>query len=157
MTSIDPDLEIIANSLRMLPPWDWDDGEHSWWARYAELCGEATTGHRVEAYSRRYLGEKLSWVATARPEHGGPGCANQWEAHERAKYVLMFFDIDHPAMHAHLDAVTPTFDPLIPGTIGRRWAHTPCTAAWRVIVATEPANHYSHNFAVPDRWWREDN
>ena len=41
MTSIDPDLVIIANSLRMLPTWDWDDGDHSWWARYAQLCGEA--------------------------------------------------------------------------------------------------------------------
>jgi hypothetical protein len=153
MTNIDPDLEIIANSLRMLPAWDWDDGDRSWWARYTQLCGEAAPDHRGEGYSRTYLGEKLSWVATSKPEHGGPGCQNMQEAHERATYVLMFFDINHPAMHEHLDAVTPTFDPLIPGTIGRRWAETLCAAAWRVIVATEPDNIYSHNFAVPDYPW----
>jgi len=36
----------------------------------------------------------------------------------------MFFDIDHPALHEHLDAVAGTFSPLIPGSVGRRWAQT---------------------------------
>lgn len=49
--------------------------------------------------------------------------------------------------------MTPTFNPLIPGTIGRRWAETLCAAAWRVLVATEPDNHYSHDFSVPEYPW----
>ena len=32
---------------------------------------------------------------------------------------------------------------------GRRWSEGICAAAWRVLVATEPDNVYSHNFSVP--------
>ena len=151
MTSIDPDLEIIANSLRMLPTWDWDDGDGSWWARYLQLCGEAARDHRAESYSET-ISAKNSPGSPPLSQNAAALAPDMWEAHECAKYVLMFFDINHPAMYEHLDAVTPTFNAVIPGTIGRRSAETICAAAWRVIVATEPNNHYSHNFSVPDPW-----
>ena len=68
-------------------------------------------------------------------------------AGDRAKYVLMFFD--NPALYEHLDAVAGTWGPQVPGGVGRRWSEGICAAAWRVLVATEPDNVYSHNFSVP--------
>src|SRR5947209_8372285 len=59
----------------------------------------------------------------------------------------MFFD--NPALYEHLDAVAGTWHPQVPGAVGRRWSEGICAAAWRVLVATEPDNVYSHNFPCP--------
>jgi hypothetical protein len=75
------------------------------------------------------------------------GQGDRQVAGDRAKYVLMFFD--NPVLYEHLDAVAGTWDPPVSGAVGRRWSEGICAAAWRVLVATEPDNVYSHNFAVP--------
>jgi hypothetical protein len=130
--NIDDDLEFISNSLRMLPRWDWDEG--GWWPQFGELAG----------FSEDYLTEKMAWITTYWRK---AGVRDRQVAGDRAKYVLMFFD--NPALYEHLDAVAGTWDPQVPGGVGRRWSEGICAAAWRVLVATEPDNVYSHNFSVP--------
>jgi len=88
--NIDDDLEFISNSLRMLPPWDWDEG--GWWPQF-ELAGR----------SKAYLTERLAWITTVWRE---TGMGERELAGDRAKYVLMFFD--NPALYEHLDAVAGT-------------------------------------------------
>ena len=130
--SIDDDVEFISNSLRMLPPWDWDEG--GWWPKFGELA----------QFSEDYLTEKLAWITTVWQR---AGMGERESAGDRATYVLKFFD--NPALYEHLDAVAGTWDPQVPGGVGRRWSEGICAAAWRVLVATEPDNVYSHNFTVP--------
>lgn len=121
------DLEFISNSLRMLPTWD-----SAWWDEFIELTGQ----------SRNYLAEKLGMLTRAWPDDAG-------QIAYRVPYVLIFFD--NPALYEHFDGVTANWDTRIPGRIGQRWSQQLCAAAWRVLVAAEPRNPYSHKFQVPDR------
>ena len=50
--------------------------------------------------------------------------------------MLKYFDI--PALYEHLEEVAATWNPVVPGRVGMRWSETICSAAWRVLVATEP-------------------
>jgi len=90
--------------------------------------------------SMQYLKEKLGCVTSG---WGEPG---NHQISERAKYVLMIFD--NPALHEHLDAVQGTWNPQVPGAIGRRWADALCAAAWRLLVHTERDNLYGNNFTL---------
>jgi hypothetical protein len=130
-SQLDHDLEIISNSLRMLPSWQHDD----WWPQFSRK-----TGH-----SLAYLNKKIAWITTGWQK----ASSHRFEfAGDRATYVLMFFD--NPALYEHLDAVQPTWEPPVAGGVGRRWVEEICAAAWRVIVATEPDNVNSNNFSVSD-------
>ena len=128
---LEHDLEIISNSLLMLPSWQHAD----WWQQFSRTSGR----------SMQYLHEKMAWITRVWQQASSDRF--DW-AGDRAKYVLVFFD--NPALYEHLDAVQPTWDPPVAGSIGRRWAEEICAAAWRVIVATEPDNVYSNNFSIPD-------
>jgi hypothetical protein len=134
--NIDDDVEFISNSLRMLPPWDWDEG--SWWPQFGELAG----------FSKDYLTEKMAWITTVWRE---ADLGERELAGDRTKYVLMSFD--NPALYDHLDAVAGTWGPQVPGAVGRRWSEGISAAAWRVLVATEPDNVYRHNFAAPRSYY----
>lgn len=126
---LDHDLDVISNSLRMLPSWE----DERWWQELSQIT----------KWSLEYLEEKLEWITTVWRK----ASSNELEfAGDRAKYILMLFD--NPALYAHLDAVQPTWHPPVPGGIGRRWVEEICAAAWRVIVATESGNEYSSNFSV---------
>ncbi len=121
------DLEIISNSIRLLPQWDWGDVYSEaalvgWWSRFGELSGN----------SREYLFSKLTGIM----EELDP--MDRRRAGRACMYILLFFDI--PALYEHLDAVAGTWSPEVPGRVGRRWSETICAAAWRVFVATEPDN-----------------
>ena len=67
--------------------------------------------------------------------------------HDACIYVLKFFDI--PALYEHLDEVAATWKPVVPGRVGMRWSETICSAAWRVLVATEPYGMHAHDRFVP--------
>jgi hypothetical protein len=138
------DLRIIINSMRMLPPWvpaetvlpGLERGGPAWWSRFKEVN---------EGYSLRYLEEKLAVIMEdLDPDnHVGRG-----QIHEACIYVLMFFDI--PELYEHFDQVATTWIPVVPGTVGMRWSKTICSAAWRVLVATEPDDVHAHDrFAPP--------
>jgi hypothetical protein len=67
--------------------------------------------------------------------------------HMLPPWVLKFFDI--PALYEHLDEVAATWNPVVPGRVGMRWSETICSAAWRVLVATEPYGVHAHDRFVP--------
>jgi hypothetical protein len=90
----------------------------------------------------QYLKEKLGYITSSW------GAPDGHDISERAKYVLMIFD--NPALHEHLDAVQGTWNPQVPGAIGRRWAEALCAAAWRLLVHVEQDNLYSNNFTLHD-------
>ena len=144
---ITDDLDVIENSLRMLPAWSVDDlrpedqpinigppgqpryvyfDPGTWWERFAELSGD----------SHRYLHEKLAGIM---PElrAGQPSAA---------AYLLMFFD--NPAVHEHLDVVAGHWETKVPGRIGQRWAETLCAAAWRVLLASESPMRPDYHFTL---------
>jgi len=73
--------------------------------------------------------------------------AERYRIHDACIYVLMFFDI--PALHEHLDQVATTWIPVVPGRAGMRWSETICSAAWRVLVATEPDDIHAHDRFIP--------
>jgi hypothetical protein len=127
------DAEFIKSSVKMLPEW----GNQRWWNQFIEISG----------WSREYLGEKLRWFTGDWPEDNTEAC-------QGVPYVLMFFD--NPDLYELLDDVAPTWQARHPGRVGRRWSEEVCAAAWRVLVAAEPDNIYSHNFAVPDSYWQDD-
>lgn len=134
MLDIAADIELIANSLQKLPGWHWDHDD-DWWPRFAELTG----------FSRRYLAEKLAgltsvWDLTDRPT-----------ACEACRYVLMFFD--NSALYELLDLTESTWERPVSGRLGQRWSETICSAAWRVIVATQPEDRHSDAFSVHEDWW----
>jgi hypothetical protein len=121
------DLEIVANSIRLLPKWDWGDiyskeAPDGWWSRFGELSGN----------SREYLFEKLTAIIEELDSR------DRYRAGQACIYILMFFD--NPALYEHLDTVAGTWSPQIPGRAGKRWSETICAAAWRVFVATQPGN-----------------
>lgn len=132
--SLDEDVKIMLNSMRMLPPWTPDD---EWWDELSKLTGSG----EHEGFSQEYLEEKLAFIISE-PDPRRPRGA--WA--ERAKYVLMFFD--NPRLHPHLDAVQGTWNPQVPGGIGRRWSETLCAAAWRIIVHEDSTSPYSNRFTV---------
>jgi hypothetical protein len=122
------DLEIIINSMHMLPPWvppqGVGRGGAAWWSRFQEV---------KDGFSLQYLAEKLTLIM----EDLDPDTqAERHLIHEACIYVLMFFDI--PSLYEHLDKVANIWTPVVPGRAGRRWSETICSAAWRVLVATEP-------------------
>lgn len=131
------DLRIIINSMRMLPPWvpgevlipSLERGGAAWWSRFEEV---------YESYSLTYLKEKLTVIMeTLDPDRQ----AERPDIHEACIYVLMFFDI--PALYEHLDQVATTWIPVVQGSVGKRWSETTCSAAWRVLVATEPDDRHA--------------
>ena len=140
------DLRIIINSMRMLPSWvaveameqpSLERGGAAWWSRFKEVD---------ESYSLRYLSEKLTVImANLDPDRQ----AGRDDIHQACIYVLMFFDI--PALYGHLDQVAATWIPVVPGSVGKRWSETICSAAWRVLVATEPDDPYAYDRFVPPR------
>jgi hypothetical protein len=140
---IHSDLRIIINSMRMLPPWvpaeaimPWlERGGPPWWSRFKEVH---------DSYSLRYLKEKLTMIMESLdPDRQ----ADRSGIHEACIYVLKFFDI--PALYEHLDQVATTWIPVVPGSVGKRWSETICSAAWRVLVATEPYDIHAHDRFVP--------
>lgn len=151
VVDITDDLDVIENSLRMLPAWSVDDlrpedqpmnvgppgqpfylylDPGKWWERLAELSG----------YGRRYLQEKLGAIMIAL-RSGKLGTVSS-----AAEYLLMFFD--NPALHEHLNLVADHWETKVPGRIGQRWAETLCTAAWRVLLASESRNRPDYHFTL---------
>jgi len=140
---IGSDLRIIINSMRMLPPWvpaeavlsGLERGGAPWWSRFKEVD---------EGFSLTYLKEKLAVIM----EDLDPDSqAERRDIHDACIYVLMFFDI--PALYEHLDQVATTWIPVVPGRVGMRWSETICSAAWRVLVATEPDDMHAYDRFVP--------
>ena len=132
------DLRIIIDSMRMLPPWVSSPGRGGadWWSHFKEVD---------ESYSLVYLKEKLRWIM----ENLDPNRqAERGHINDACVYVLMFFDT--PALYEHLDQVVIGWHTVIPGGVGKRWSETICSAAWRVLVATESdnPNHYDR-FVAP--------
>jgi len=145
------DLDVIENSLRMLPAWSVDDLQPedqpinlgppeqpvhlhfdpgTWWERFAELSG----------HGRRYLLEKLSGIMIEL-RSGEP-----LTVAGAAEYLLMFFD--DPRLHELLDLVASHWETKVAGRIGQRWAETLCVAAWRVLLASEPQNRPDYHFTL---------
>jgi hypothetical protein len=130
-SQLDHDLEIISNSLRMLPPWQ----DCEWWRQFSQ-----ETGQTLE-----YLKKKLAWITTG----WQAASSDKFDfADDRAIYVIKFFD--NPALYEHLDAVQPGLGEHAVGRVGRRWVEEICAAAWRLIAALEPYNGNSNNFSVSD-------
>jgi hypothetical protein len=132
------DLKIITNSMHMLPPWvpAAGRGGPAWWSRFAEFD---------QSYSRQQLAGCLAEIM----EVLDPDVrAARHRIHNACIYVLKFFDI--PALYEHLDEVAVTWQPVVPGRAGMRWSKTICSAAWRVLVATEPYDmHARDRFGPP--------
>jgi hypothetical protein len=131
------DLEIIANSMHMLPPWvpAAGRGGRGWRSRFAELD---------QSYSLQQLAEYLAEIMEALDPEAR---AARHRIHSACVYVLKFFDI--PALYEHLDQVAATWKPAVPGRAGMRWSETICSAAWRVLTATEPYDMHAHDRFVP--------
>ena len=130
------DLEIITNSLHMLPPWvpAVGRGGPGWWSRFAEFD---------QGCSLRQLAEYLAEITDVLdPELG----AARHRIHDACICLLKVFDI--PALYEHLDNVA-AWKPVVPGRTGMRWSETICSAAWRVLVATEPYDMHAHDRFVP--------
>lgn len=155
---ITEDLDVIENSLRVLPARSVDDMEPGdqpinlgtpgkplylyrdpgeWWAQFAELSG----------YDLGYLRRKLAGIMIEL-RSGSPR-----NVADAAAYLLMFFD--NPALYEHLDVVADHWETKVAGGIGQRWAKTICTAAWRVWLASEADNRPDSHFTLtawdPDR------
>jgi len=134
------DLEIITNSMHMLPPWVpvAGRGGPAWWSRFEELD---------QGYSPQRLAEYLAEIIEVLdPDVHAP----RHRIHNACIRVLKFFDI--PALYEHLDQVAVTWQPVVPGRAGMRWSQTICSAAWRVLVATEPYDMHAHDRFVPPSW-----
>lgn len=121
---IQDDLAVIANSIRLLPPWD----EKDWWARWQEIDS---------GFDRQYLALKLYRVVdTLYPgTKDSPG-----EIHDACEYLLLFFDI--PQLYEHLDDVVRGMGPRLRGQEGKRWSEAICAAAWRILLATADSRPY---------------
>lgn len=115
---IQDDLAIIANSIRLLPPWD----EKDWWGRWEAL---------ESGFSLGYLAEKL-WLITDTLHPGTED--DEYAIHKACMYVLVFFD--NPPLYEHLDDVVCGMDPATPGQAGKRWSEAISEASWRIILAT---------------------
>jgi hypothetical protein len=131
------DLEIITNSMHMLPPWvpAAGRGGPAWWSRFEEFD---------QSYSLQHLAEYLAEIIEVLDPDVG---AARHRIHDASIYVLKFFDI--PALYEHLDEVAAAWRPVVPGRAGMRWSETICSAAWRVLVATEPYDMHAHDRFVP--------
>jgi len=132
------DLEIITNSMHMLPPWvpAAERGGPAWWSRFEESG---------QGYSLQHLAGYLAEIMEVLDPDAG---AARHRIHSACIYVLKFFDI--PALYEHLDEVAAAWQPVVPGRAGMRWSETICSAAWRVLVATEPYDMHAHDrFAPP--------
>ena len=130
------DLEIITNSMHMLPPWvpAAGRGGPAWWSRFGEFD---------ESHSLQHLAEHLAEIM----EVMDPDVrAARHRIHDGCIYVLKFFD--SPALYEHLDEVAASWQPVVPGRAGMRWSETICSAAWRVLVATEPYAMHAHDRLV---------
>jgi len=130
------DLEIITNSMHMLPPWvpAAGRGGPAWWSRFGEFD---------QSYSLRQLaGDLAEIMEVLDPDARAPG----HRIHSACIYVLKFFDI--PALYEHLDEIA-AWQPAVPGRAGIRWSETICSAAWRVLVATEPYGMHARDRFVP--------
>jgi hypothetical protein len=130
------DLKIITNSMHMLPPWvpAAGRGGAAWWSRFEELD---------QSYSLQLLAEYLAEIM----EVLDPDVrAARHRIHNACIYVLKLFDI--PTLYEHLDQVA-TWKPVVPGRAGMRWSQTICSAAWRVLVATEPYEMHARDRFVP--------
>jgi hypothetical protein len=127
----------------MLPPWvpaetvlpGMERGGAAWWSRFEEVDG---------AYSLTYMEQKLTLIMEGLDPDSQ---AERRHIHEACIYVLMFFDI--PALYEHLDQVGTTWIPVVPGRTGMRWSETICSAAWRVLVATEPDDMHADDRFLP--------
>ena len=131
------DLEIITNSMHMLPPWVpvAGRGGPAWWARFEEFGA---------GYPPRQLGGYLAEIM----EVLDPDVrVARHRIHSACIYVLRFFDI--PALYEYLDEVAARWKPVVPGRAGMRWSETICSAAWRVLVATEPYGMHARDRFVP--------
>jgi hypothetical protein len=131
------DLEIITSSMHMLPPWvpAAGRGGPAWWSRFEEFD---------QSYSLQHLAEYLAEIIEVLDPDVG---AARHRIHDASIYVLKFFDI--PALYEHLDEVAAAWRPVVPGRAGMRWSETICSAAWRVLVATEPYDMHAHDRFVP--------
>jgi hypothetical protein len=132
--SLEEDVEFVAASLEMLPPWQ---SQQEWWARFSELTHHSDGQNSL---SMEYLMEKLSVIT------GDWGKVDRHDIRRRAEYVLLFFD--NPGLYEHLDAVQGNWEPQIPGATGRRWAESLCAAAWRLLVATSRDATYRRTFSI---------
>lgn len=131
------DLEIISNSMHMLPPWVpvAGRGGPAWWSRFEEL-------------SQGYSLQQLAGYLTEITEVLDPDVrVARHQIHNACAYVLKFFD--SPALYEHLDEVAAGWRPAVPGRAGMRWSETICSAAWRVLVATEPYGMHARGRFVP--------
>ena len=93
------DLEIIANSMHMLPPWvpAAGRGGPAWWSRFAESG---------RGYSLQRLGGYLAEIMEVlNPDVRAP----RHRIHNACTLVLKFFDI--PALYEHLDQVAASRAP----------------------------------------------
>jgi hypothetical protein len=130
------DLEIIIHSMHMLPPWvpAAGRGGPAWWCRFAE-SGQSYSLQQMAGYLAEITGVLDPDADAARHR-----------IHDACVYVLKFFDV--PALYEHLDEVA-AWKPVVPGRVGMRWSETICSAAWRVLVATEPYDMHAHDRFVP--------
>jgi len=131
------DLKIIINSMHMLPPWvpAAGRGGQAWWSRFEEFD---------PSYSLQHLAGYLAEIM----EVLDPDVrAARHRIHDACFHVLKLFDM--PALYEHLDEVTATWKPVVAGRAGMRWSETICSAAWRVLVATEPYDMHAHDRFVP--------
>lgn len=127
------DLKIITNSMHMLPPWvpAAGRGGPAWWFRLEE-SGQGCSPQQLAGYLAEIMEVLDPDVRAARHR-----------IHNACTYVLRLFDI--PALYEHLDEVAATWKPAVPGRAGMRWSETICSAAWRVLVATEPYEMHGHD------------
>jgi hypothetical protein len=112
------DLQIIANSLKLLPAWEVE----VFWARWRDLD---------QRFCGSYFAAKM-WLIVDTLHPGTKG--DRRDIHNACRYLLWFFD--HPQLHGHLDDIAGFGDAPRLGQFGRRWAETICETAWRVLLDT---------------------